>query len=306
MESKQAGQGRPYLKCPCSLLRSIVYCNMSTHEQVNTYEVVEMKDLFTVHQVSRCCGISRATILRLENKGLLRPAYIDAQSGYRYYDNDNVSRIMQIQLFLKMGMPYDDIQLYYRMGGASQELLKQAEARLSITKRLCEEIRLRVKNREHLSFGFVNLPRYVCFTGEFRGATVESRYWAMYHLYHQVVERGYRLLATEPLFVINRRHDFICGTFTEKVVDFTCCIPLEPDNAPKDAVVYPACRAFSCLYHGNYDRCAEVFNAFGAKIRELGLRPTGYVRSLALVAPYTGQDISSDNYLTRLAVPVEE
>ena len=73
---------------------------MSTHEQVNTYEVVEMKDLFTVHQVSRCCGISRATILRLENKGLLRPAYIDAQSGYRYYDNDNDSRIMQIQLLL--------------------------------------------------------------------------------------------------------------------------------------------------------------------------------------------------------------
>lgn len=265
-----------------------------------------MKDLFTVHQVSRCCGLSRATILRLERKGLLRPAFIDAQSGYRYYDNHNVSRIMQIQLFLKMGMPYDDIQLYYRMGGASQELLEQAEARLSIMKRVCEEIRLRVENREHLSFEFVTLPQYVCFTGEFQGTTVENRYWAMYNLYHHAVERGYRLLATEPLFVINRRDDFIRGAFTEDVVNFTCCIPLEPDTAPEDAVVYPACRAFSCLYRGNYDRCAEVFNAFGAKIRELGLRPAGYVRSLALVAPYTGQDISADNYLTRLAVPVEE
>lgn len=279
---------------------------MSTYGQVNTCEAVEMKDLFTVHQVSRCCGLSRATILRLERKGLLRPAFIDAQSGYRYYDNHNVSRIMQIQLFLKMGMPYDDIQLYYRMGGASQELLEQAEARLSIMKRVCEEIRLRVENREHLSFEFVTLPQYVCFTGEFQGTTVENRYWAMYNLYHQAVERGYRLLATEPLFVINRRDDFIRGAFTEDVVNFTCCIPLEPDTAPEDAVVYPACRAFSCLYRGNYDRCAEVFNAFGAKIRELGLRPAGYVRSLALVAPYTGQDISADNYLTRLAVPVEE
>ena len=199
-----------------------------------------MKDLFTVHQVSRCCGLSRATILRLERKGLLRPAFIDAQSGYRYYDNHNVSRIMQIQLFLKMGMPYDDIQLYYRMGGASQELLEQAEARLSIMKRVCEEIRLRVENREHLSFEFVTLPQYVCFTGEFQGTTVENRYWAMYNLYHQAVERGYRLLATEPLFVINRRNDFIRGAFTEDVVNFTCCIPLEPDTAPEDAVVYPA------------------------------------------------------------------
>lgn len=266
-----------------------------------------MKDLFTVHQVSRCCGVSRATILRLESKGLLRPALIDEQSGYRYYDNDNISRIMQIQLFLKMGMTYKEIQLYYRMGGASRELLEQVEARFFTMKRVYEEIRLRVENKEQLIFEFVTLPRCVCFTGAFRGSSVESRYWAMYNLYHQAVERGYRLLATEPLFLISRRDDFIRGSFAEaEGMDFTCCIPLEPDAAPKDAVVFPACRAFSCLYRGNYTRRAEVYNAFGAKIRELGLRPTGDVRTLGLVAPYTGQDISADNYLTRLAVPVEE
>ena len=266
-----------------------------------------MKDLFTVHQVSRCCGVSRATILRLESKGLLRPALIDEQSGYRYYDNNNISRIMQIQLFLKMGMTYKEIQLYYRMGGASRELLEQVEARFFTMKRVYEEIRLRVENKVQLTFEFVTLPRCVCFTGAFRGGSVESRYWAMYNLYHQAVERGYRLLATEPLFLISRRDDFIRGSFAEaEGMDFTCCIPLEPDAAPKDAVVFPACRAFSCLYHGNYTRRAEVFNAFGAKIRELGLRPTGDVRTLGLVAPYTGQDISADNYLTRLAVPVEE
>ena len=266
-----------------------------------------MKDLFTVHQVSRCCGVSRATILRLESKGLLRPALIDEQSGYRYYDNNNISRIMQIQLFLKMGMTYKEIQLYYRMGGASRELLEQVEARFFTMKRVYEEIRLRVENKVQLTFEFVTLPRCVCFTGAFRGSSVESHYWAMYNLYHQAVERGYRLLATEPLFLISRRDDFIRGSFAEaEGMDFTCCIPLEPDAAPKDAVVFPACRAFSCLYHGNYTRRAEVFNAFGAKIRELGLRPTGDVRTLGLVAPYTGQDISADNYLTRLAVPVEE
>ena len=265
-----------------------------------------MKDLFTVHQVSRCCGVSRATILRLESKGLLRPALIDEQSGYRYYDNDNISRIMQIQLFLKMGMTYEEIQLYYRMGGASRDLLEQVEARFFTMKRVYEEIRLRVENKEQLTFEFVTLPRCVCFTGAFRGGSVESRYWAMYNLYHQAVERGYRLLATEPLFLISRRDDFIRGSFIEEEIDITCCIPLEPDAAPKDAVVYPACRAFSCLYHGNYTHRAEVFNAFGAKIRELGIRPAGDVRTLGLVASYTGQDISADNYLTRLAVPVEE
>ncbi len=77
----------------------------------NGYEVIPLKDLFTVHQVSQACGISRAAILRLESKGLLIPAVVDEQTGYRYYNNNNVSLIMQAELFLKMGMSYDDILL---------------------------------------------------------------------------------------------------------------------------------------------------------------------------------------------------
>ncbi len=42
---------------------------MSTYGQVNDYGVIVMKELFTVHQVSKACGISRSTILRLESKG---------------------------------------------------------------------------------------------------------------------------------------------------------------------------------------------------------------------------------------------
>ena len=66
-----------------------------------------------------------------------------------------------------------------------------------------------------------------------------------------------------------------------------------------------SCRAFSCLFRGNYDGRAEAHNLLGAKIRELGLKPTGHVRALALVAPYTSLEIPADNYVSRLAVPVE-
>lgn len=278
---------------------------MSTPEQVNSYEVIFMNDLFTVHQVSKSCGISRATILRLEEKGLLKPAKIDKRTGYRYYDNHNVSQIMQVQLFLGMGMSYDDVALYYNSNGYSPELFKQVETKFFTMKRAYEEIKLRHVPTDPLTFEFINLPEYVCYAREYRVTTVEDRYWAMYNLYHEVVEKGYRLLAREPLFVINKRTDFIEGSFSEKEVDFICCVPLEPEHAPEDAVVYPSCRAFSCLFHGNYDQRAEAFNAFGEKIRELGLKPTGYVRTLALVAPYTGRDIPAENYISRLVVPVE-
>lgn len=264
-----------------------------------------MKNLFTISQATKCCGLSRATILRLENKGLLTPAFVDETTGYRYYDNNNIAKILQIKRFLNMKLSYDDILTYYSSNGTSLELLKTLEAKVYAIKRTYEEMKLRIEKKEQYSFEMVTLPEYICFAKEYTGTTTADRYRNMYNLFHEVVEKGYKPLASEPLFIINKRTDFLEKEFTDIECNFLCCIPLEPDSAPKEATVFQSCRAFSCLYYGNYDRAAEVYNAFGRKIRELGLKPTGYPRALALVAPYTSLEFHTDNYVTRLVIPIE-
>lgn len=264
-----------------------------------------MKNLFTISQATKCCGISRATILRLEGKGLLTPAFVDERTGYRYYDNHNISKILQIKLFLSMDMSYDDILLYYNSNGTSPVLLKTIETKLFTIKRAYEEMKLRIDNKKHLSFEIITLPEYVCYSKEYAGSSIDDKYKDMYNLFHEVVERGYKPLSSEPLFIINKRTDFLDGKFSDVKTDFICCIPLEPDSAPDEATVYPSCKAFSCLYYGNYDNLAEVYNEFGRKIRELNIKPIGYPRALALVAPYTGKEIHKDNYVSRLVVPIE-
>lgn len=264
-----------------------------------------MENLFTISQVVKSCGISRATILRLEAKGLLTPVYVDQVTGYRYYDNHNVSRILQIKNFLNMGMSYDDALLYYSSNGRSAKLLKNIENRYLLAKNTYEEMKLRTENREKITFEFVTIPEYVCYEREYCGTNPGDRYRNMYNLFHEVIEKGYKPLPAGSLFVINKRTDFIDNKFTNMKCDFVCCVPLEPEFAPKDAVIYPSCNAFSCLCYGNYDNADNVYNEFGEKIRELGIKPTGYVRAIAIVAPYTGRDIDRNNYVTRLAVPIE-
>jgi len=265
-----------------------------------------MKNFFTIRQASKSCGVSRATILRLENKGLLTPVYIDEQNGYRYYDNNNISAILQIKRFLNIGMSYNEILLYYQSDGSSPELLKRMEEKLSMVKRAYEEMKLRIDNKEQLRFEFVTLPDYICYVKECNGVTTDDKYQAMYDLYHEVIEKGYQPLACEPLFVINKRSDFIQGDFSQQNISFICCIPLEKESAPKEAVLIPSCKAFSCLYYGNYERLPQVYNEFGKKLRELGLKPIGNPRGLGLVAPYTGKNIPADNYVSRLVVPIAE
>lgn len=265
-----------------------------------------MSELFSIHQVCQSCDLSRSTILRLEERGLLKPASIDPKTGYRRYDNHNVSLIMQVKLFLHMGMSYDDIVLYYQSNGTSPELMERMEERFLLFKRALDEVRLRLERKEYLHFDFVELPEYVCRVRKARGATLEEHYQTMYQLYHETVEEGCRLLASEPLFVIKERTDFLEGSFqAEWEENYVCCVPLEPDRAPEDAVVYPSCQALSCLAYGSYTQLPTLLNAMGREVRERGLKPAGYVRVLGLVAPYTGRDISQNNYVTRLVLPIE-
>ena len=266
-----------------------------------------MKEFFTIGQVVQSCGLSRATILRLEEKGLLKPARIDVKSGYRYYDNHNVSQIMQIKHLLELGLTYDNILLYYQTNGNPSQLLKLIEPRFYSIKRIYDEIRIRNSNVDDtLEFKTVILPEYICLTRDFRGATTDDKYKDMYGLYHEAVERGYRLLASEPLFVINHRDDYLRGEYsTKNVIDYTCCIPLEPDSAPDDAVTYPSCRALSCIYCGDYSRLGNAYNGIGQKLKDMDLKPAGDIRGLGLVASYTGRDIPMSRYVSLLALPIE-
>ena len=106
-------------------------------------------------------------------------------------------------------MSYDNILLYYNSNGTSVELLQIIEEKLYNIKRAYEEIKLRIDRKSYLKFEIIDLPEYICFTRRYTGSTTDDRYRNMYNLFHEAVERGYRPLTSEALFVINERTEFI-------------------------------------------------------------------------------------------------
>lgn len=274
---------------------------MFTGERVKSKEGVFLKNLFSVSQVTKSCSVSRATLLRLEKRGLIVPVFIDPESGYRYFDNHNITRILQIRHLLTIGLSYDEIHEYFDTNGTSEKLLVTLEQRMYATRRMYEEMSLRIAKKESLTFETVSLPKYVCYSREYPGGKAQEKYTAMYALYHEAIENGLRPLSSEPLFTINKSW----GLFGEKEDTFICCIPLEPDSAPAGALVLENCRAFSCLYYGSYDSIPDVMKLFSEKVNELGLKPTGYPRVLGIVAPYTAREFKAENYVSRIVIPIE-
>lgn len=241
----------------------------------------------------------------MEESGLLTPAYIDHASGRRYYDNHNVSHIMVIENLKYMGLGKEEILEYFKSGGKTESMLAPLEQKLSMLQRSVEEMRIRSGHWDNLSADIIDLPECVCCVSTQKGLTVSQKYDAMYGFYHECVGKGYAL-GREPLFAVSERTDYLEGTLTTEPFTFHVCIPVVPEKAPAEAVVFPACRALSVLYLGSYKDVDTAWLALGREARERNLKPAGYPRVLGIVAPYTGREIDPELYCSRLVLPITE
>lgn len=259
--------------------------------------------LFSIRQAAQACGLSRSSLIRLEEKGLLVPAYTDADSGYRYYDNHSITRILQIQKLQQMGFRPEEILSYYESGGKADGLLVSLEEKLSVLQQQIAEMRLRSHDVPDMSLSMITIPETVCCVRKYHGALAQDGYYAAYDFFHECVEKGISF-APIPFFSINERTDYLEGTLLPPPHDFYICIPVSPEHAPDNAVVIPACTALSLLFYGSYGNLNKAYLYLGEQVRKRGLTPAGYIRTISLVGPYVGKEIDPDRYCSQLLLPV--
>ena len=264
----------------------------------------DTKKFFQITEAAHACGVSRSTLMRMEEKGLLTPAYIAPGSGRRYYDNHNVSRILQIEKLKAMGLSAEEIARYFACGGKVSEPLAVLENRLRDLMRSVEELRLRAAEEPSISVEMMQLPAVTCLMRQCTGHTVAEKYADMYDFYSECIRQGC-VLSDEPLFTISERQDYLKGYISNQPYPYTVCVPMRSGSAPADAVILPECRVLSVLYCGDYSGIDEAWLTLGQEVKTRGLTPAGFPRVLGIVAPYTGLEIETRRYCSRLVLPVE-
>ena len=264
---------------------------------------MDTKKFFQITEAARACGLSRSTLMRMEEKGLLTPAYIAPDSGRRYYDNFNVARILQVEKFKAMGLSNGEIAAYFAHGGDASQLLAALESRLRELERSINEMRLRAAETDAFSVQMMTLPAVTCCIRWCVGHTFEERYDAMYDFYSQCIRKGYTL-SDEPLFTLSERRDYLDGYIGDTPYPFAVCVPVRPEKAPAEAKLLPECRALSVLYCGDYSGVDEAWLTLGREVKARGLTPAAPPRVLGIVAPYTGREIETRRYCSHLALPV--
>jgi len=87
---------------------------------------------------------------------------------------------------------------------------------------------------------------------------------------------------------------------------YAVCVPVRPGSTPADAVFLPECWVLSVLYCGDYNGIDEAWLVLGMEVKAKNLTPAAPPRVLSIVAVYTGREIDTRRYCSRLVLPVEE
>ena len=184
-------------------------------------------------------------------------------------------------------------------------MMRFLESRLHDLQHSVEEMRLRLMKPSSISVQMMNLPSVTCRMHWCKCLTTAERYTEMYAFYSECVRKGC-LLSDEPLFAIMDRKDYLEGYIGDTPYPNAVCVPVHPNKAAADSVVLPECRVLSVLYSGEYSGIDEAWLTLGREAKARGLKPVAPPRVLGIVAQYTGREIDTSRYCSRIVLPVEE
>ncbi len=62
-----------------------------------------------IHELAKLAGVSVRTLHYYDEIGLLKPAHVDAQNGYRFYDAASIARMQEILFYRELAFPLKTI-----------------------------------------------------------------------------------------------------------------------------------------------------------------------------------------------------
>ncbi len=83
---------------------------------------MKKKDFFSIGEISKICNVSVSMLRHYDKVGVLKPAYIDKDSHYRFYDEDAIFRVAVLRYYQRIGFTLQEIPLL--LGRENYDLLK--------------------------------------------------------------------------------------------------------------------------------------------------------------------------------------
>lgn len=268
--------------------------------------------MYRIGQFSKLGRVTIKTLRHYDEVGLLTPAYVDEENGYRYYTAQQLFRLNEIVALRQMGFSITEITSIVD-GHGTEMILQQRKAELISEQKevLCRLSRLEnyiVEQKEGHSMNYQavikELPAFTVYSYR----TVVPNYQALNEIMPALGAKVERLnpniKCVEPGYCFNC---YLDGEYKDTDINVEICEAVTSRGVDGEGVVFkdiPACTVVSVLHKGAYQNLGNAYAYAMQWVEQNAYQICDNVRESYIDGIWNKNN--EDDWLTEIQVPVEK
>jgi DNA-binding transcriptional MerR regulator/DNA gyrase inhibitor GyrI len=266
--------------------------------------------MFTIGEFSKLSGLTVKTLRFYHEEGLLVPAFVDPDTGYRYYDERQIETARVIAYLRNLELSISDIKEL--LGRADEAgLLELLERQRSQIKQQIKRLQKTVRSLDQ----FISEERQGLAMAEISedvseknldamlvaGIRMKGRYSECGKGFARLGRSFGRLICGKPLLL---HYD---NEFREDDADFEACLPIRQRKSVEGTSVreLPGVRCVALVHKGPYDQMGRSYAKVLKWIKERNYKVVQPTREVYLKGPGMIFRGNPKNYVTEIQIPVE-
>jgi DNA-binding transcriptional MerR regulator len=266
--------------------------------------------MFTIGEFSKLSGLTVKTLRFYHEEGLLVPAFVDPDTGYRYYDERQIEAGRVIAYLRNLELSISDIKEL--LGRADEAgLLELLERQRSQIKQQIKRLQKTVRSLDQ----FISEERQGLAMAEISedvseknldamlvaGIRMKGRYSECGKGFARLGRSFGRLICGKPLLL---HYD---SEFREDDADFEACLPIRKRKSVEGTSVreLPGVRCVALVHKGPYDQMGRSYAKVLKWIKERNYEVVLPTREVYLKGPGMIFRGNPKNYITEIQIPVE-
>ena len=266
--------------------------------------------MFAIGEFARLAQVTVKTLRYYDEAGLLKPAHVHRDSGYRHYKASQLPRLNRILVLKELGFSLDQIATLIDEGVNEFELQGMLRLRRAEQKSKIEEESSRLAAIEHMieEIAREGAPLEVVIKDSTPTWVVSVRdviqtYPEIARLYPEVYSQlGAQAASGTPVAIWHSPENRSSDIEAEAGIFFNHEIPV---TGRLGCYQLPAVRVASYVFHGSFQQFKGVYARLTRWMEETGWRPSGPCREIYL---HIGNPVRQDDtsYVTEIQFPVEK
>lgn len=266
--------------------------------------------MFQIGLFSKMNRITTKTLRHYDEIGLLKPAYVDDFTGYRYYSSEQLPRLHTIIGLKQLGLSLDQIKsLLIESAGLDvfidlkqkelNELINSAQQQL----KLLESYQKKVRGEYMMDYTPIikSLPEVIVASMTFIAPSYDTYFDIIPKMGDEMRRQGAK--CASPAYCFNIYHD---GEYKEKDIHVEVCEAVVDYCEDSDMVQYKKVgkveKAVCVLHKGPYVGLREAYGFIFSWIEDNGYEVIGLPRESYIDGIWNKE--SEEEWLTEIQIPV--